>query len=78
MRRKAKCLITGTPLVSCLSVNVACDRSVVFSTNKTDLHDITEILLTVALSTINKPNQSLVSSNFFSNHKINRKNCHTK
>jgi len=28
---------------------VNCDRSVVFSTNKTDRHDITEILLKVAL-----------------------------
>jgi hypothetical protein len=36
---------------------VTCDRSVVFSgysTNKTDHHDITEILLKVALSTINQ------------------------
>jgi hypothetical protein len=32
-------------------LSVSCDRSVVFSTNKTDLHDITDILLKVALST---------------------------
>jgi len=38
---------------------VTCDRSVVFSgtpvssTNKTDYHDITEILLKVVLNTIN-------------------------
>ena len=29
-----------------------CDRSVVFSTNKTDYHDMTDILLKVALNTI--------------------------
>jgi hypothetical protein len=28
---------------------------VVFSTNKTDRHDVTEILLKVALNTINQP-----------------------
>jgi len=31
---------------------VTCDRSVVFFTNKTGSHDITEILLKVALNTI--------------------------
>ena len=31
---------------------MTCDRSVVFSTNKTDRHNITEILLKVALNTI--------------------------
>jgi hypothetical protein len=31
---------------------VTWDRSVVFSTNKTNRHDITEILLKVALNTI--------------------------
>jgi hypothetical protein len=38
-----------------LSLSVTCDRSMVFSrssTNKTDCHDITEILLKVALNTI--------------------------
>ena len=42
------------------SVSVTCDRSVFFfpgmqvsSTNKTDRHDITEILLEMAQSTIN-------------------------
>ena len=38
------------------SLSVTCDRSVVFSqfssTNKTDWHDTTEILLKVALNTI--------------------------
>ena len=33
---------------------MTCDRSVVFSTNKTDRNDITEILLKVALNTINQ------------------------
>ena len=33
-------------------MSVTCDRLVVFSNNKTDLHDITEILLKVALNTI--------------------------
>ena len=32
----------------------------VSSTNKTDRHDITEILLKVALNTINQPNQTIV------------------
>jgi len=43
---------------------VTCNRSVIFfsgtpvsSTNKTDHHNITEILLKVALNTINQPNQ---------------------
>jgi hypothetical protein len=35
-------------------MSVTCYRLVVFSTNKTDRHDITEILLKVALSTINQ------------------------
>ena len=34
-----------------------------FSTNKTDRHDITEILLKVALNTI-KPNQLLLFDNY--------------
>ena len=41
------------------------DRSVVYSTNKTDHHDITEILLTVALNTINLPtsnSKSIINS----------------
>jgi hypothetical protein len=33
-------------------LSVSCDRSLVFSTNKTDRHEITEILLKVALKTI--------------------------
>ena len=39
---------------------MTCDRSVVFSTDKTDHHDITEILWAAALNTINptKPNQA--------------------
>jgi hypothetical protein len=45
------------------SLSVTCGRSVVFSgyagftINKTDCHDITEILLKVALNTKTKPNQ---------------------
>jgi hypothetical protein len=35
-------------------LSVTCDRSVVSSTNTTDRHDITEILLKVALNTINQ------------------------
>jgi len=33
---------------------VTCDRSVVLSTNETHYHDIAEILLKVALNTINQ------------------------
>ena len=36
------------------SLSVACDKSVVFSTNKTDRYDKTEVLLKVALNTINQ------------------------
>ena len=43
----------------CDSLSVTCDRSVVSSTNKTDCHDITRILLTVVLNTI-KPNQTIM------------------
>ena len=56
---------------------VTCDRSVVyswyssFSTNKTDRHDITEILLQVALNTIyvlwNVPNSLLDLAHFLEN-----------
>ena len=41
--------------------SVTCDRSVVFSTNKTDCHDITEILLKVVLNTIKPTNHPYVS-----------------
>ena len=41
--------------------SVTCDKSVVFSTNKTDRHDITEILLKVVLNTIKPTNQPYVS-----------------
>jgi hypothetical protein len=44
---KGRWFSTGTPL---------------FSTNKTDLHHITEILLKVALSTINLQNQPIFST----------------
>ena len=37
-----------------INLSVTCTRSVVFSTNKTDRHDITEILLNVVLNTINQ------------------------
>ena len=36
--------------------SVTCDRSVVSSTNKTDHHDITEIVLKVAINTIEQTN----------------------
>ena len=39
------------------SLSVTCERSVVFPTNKTDRHDITEILLKVALNTIKQTNK---------------------
>jgi hypothetical protein len=42
--------------------SVTCDRSVVFSTNKTDRHDITEILLKVVLNTINQPYVSMTAT----------------
>jgi len=47
-----------------------CDKvcqwfSLVSSTTKTDRHDITEILLKVALNTINQPNQTLQWGNNF-------------
>ena len=35
-----------------ISLSVTCDRLVVSSTDKTDCHDITEILLKVALNTL--------------------------
>jgi hypothetical protein len=38
-------------------LSVTCDRSVVSSTNKTDCHDITEMLLKVALNTIKQTNK---------------------
>jgi hypothetical protein len=41
------------------NLSVTCDRSVVSSTNKTDHHDITEILLNVALNTINHQPQTI-------------------
>ena len=49
-------------------ISVTCDRSVVSSgtpvsyTNKTDRHDITEILWKVALSTINKHSNVICQS----------------
>ena len=44
------------------SLSVTCDRSVVFSTNKTDIHDITEILLQVALNTTKQTSKQYISS----------------
>jgi hypothetical protein len=38
-----------------INLSVTCDRSVVSSINKTDSHNITEILLKMALNTINQP-----------------------
>jgi hypothetical protein len=52
-------------------LSVTCDRSVVFygysSTNKTDRHDITEILLKVALNTIN--HKPFLTSEHIQTHK---------
>jgi hypothetical protein len=52
-------LCLNPALVRCTWYNImwkcfslTCYRSAVFSTNKTDHHDITEILLKVALNTI--------------------------
>ena len=53
------------------SLSVTCDRSVVSpgtpvsSTNKTDCQDITEILLKVALSTINQPTCIRINYKYF-------------
>jgi hypothetical protein len=51
--------ITKQNLVQPIYANyaVTCDRSVVFSTNKTDRHDITEILLKVVLNANKQTNQ---------------------
>jgi anaerobic ribonucleoside-triphosphate reductase len=53
-------------------VSVTCDRSVVFSaysgfssTNKTERHDITEILLKVAFNTINQMLSYCYSCGFY-------------
>ena len=50
-----------------LSLSVTCDMSVVFSTNKADRHDITEILLKVALNTKKKkkPTKSKILLSIF-------------
>jgi hypothetical protein len=54
------------------SLSVPCDRSVVSTTNKTDRHDIIEMLLTVGLNAINhlKPKGVYVAKrkSFFSNN----------
>jgi plasmid replication initiation protein len=48
------------------SLSVTCDRSVVFSsTNKTYHHDITEILLKVALNTIKQTNSIYTYLQFY-------------
>jgi hypothetical protein len=60
--------VTGVAHIAAISLSVTCNRSVVFSgyfdflTNKTDRHNITEILLKVALSTIShiKPIAAIV------------------
>ena len=44
----------------CDKVSVTCDMSVVFSTNKTDHHDIAEILLKLALNTIKQTKQKQI------------------
>jgi hypothetical protein len=47
-----------------LSLSVTCRRSVVFSTHKTDHHDITKLLLKVVLNTINQTNIMLDSLSY--------------
>ena len=49
-----------------IKLAVPCDRSVVFSTNKTDRHDKTDILLKMALKIINhiKPQLAIKSVHF--------------
>jgi hypothetical protein len=60
--KAAPTLWNNLPL-SLRKIKFVSDRSVVFSTNKTDCHDNTEILLKVALNTINQPtNQRKLSS----------------
>ena len=54
---KARCIF----IVHYVLKSVTCNKSVVFSTNKTDRHDITEILLKVVLNTIKPTNQPYVS-----------------
>ena len=46
-----------------LSLSVTCDRMLVSSINKTDNHDITEILLKVALNTITLRHRFLMGFN---------------
>jgi hypothetical protein len=59
-KKKYKC---RNDKIDYISLSVTCDRSVVFSeysgspTNKNDRHEITEILLKVALNTIKKTNK---------------------
>jgi hypothetical protein len=50
--------------------------SAVFSTNKTDRHDITEILLKVALNTIKQNKQTIYKSYYISEQKTNYINVH--
>jgi hypothetical protein len=64
-----------TPIYIYNSLSVTCGRSVVFSlysTNKTDSNDITDILLKMALSTINQTKQKLVCHNIIDITKISQ------
>ena len=58
-------MVVGFTTTYAISLSVTCNRSVVFSTNKTDLYDITEILLKVALNTriLSNPPKNFVTSN---------------
>jgi hypothetical protein len=47
---------------------VICDSLVVFSINKIDRHDVTEILLKVALNTIKQTNKYYFMGSLWSNH----------
>jgi hypothetical protein len=54
-----------------IHLSVTCGRSVVFSTNKTDHHDIIEILLKVAFNTINQTN----TINFYYSYSYSSNSC---
>ena len=53
---------TTTREISVIKCVNDCGESMVSSTNKTDCHGITEILLKVALNTINQTNHECTSS----------------
>jgi len=69
--------ILDTTLCDCVCKWLAAGRwfspcTLVSSTNKSDRHDITEILLKVALNTITKPNQTKPNNKYRLSYKL----CH--